>query len=116
MRIVRDRSAVVTWRNVPVESVVISAAGTMAAPNVLSWCSTWSLAPAIGVPSGRLSWPVMSTFLPYRLVTTPRRLAANVARIVAFGEAPTPLSGAVDAGDEGVVVTRVAPPTAPCVG
>jgi len=48
-------------------------------------------------------------------VTTPRRLAANAARIVAFEEAPTPLSGAVDAGDEGVA-TRVAPPTAPCVG
>jgi hypothetical protein len=35
--------------------------------------------------------------------------------MVAFEEAPIPLSGAADAGDEGVA-TRVAPPTAPCVG
>ena len=57
----------------------------------------------------------MSTFLPYRLTTTPRRVAANVARIVAFAEAPVPLSGPA-AGTAPGVVTRVAPPTAPCVG
>jgi hypothetical protein len=61
---VRERSAVVTWRKVPSASVVTSPAATIGAPTVLSWCSTKSFAPPIGLPFGAFSTPVMRTLRP----------------------------------------------------